>query len=431
MILPLLILLAAIISAGDVAYGAYPYWMRFPHGLEMILWSRRLQWLLVALSLLACVGLIGLVISGKRRAWWLIGLAPVLALFAHRFTIGPAARAMAVVENPPLLSAAEAKLADDDWVVGLVFRQTPYAYPYAALFSAPAVLQADRDDHWMLMWSAYANRAVAVLVKPDVHARDLDVVSLPANALLLYDSRHGQFINGLTAQTPQQQPPNAFTAELPLPTSKMQWKQWRALHPDTHVFAHAAPAGVGPPTAPLEPLYPMPDVPLDRPANTRIALVGAASPLAFEPALLTPAPLNGKADKTPIVLFRDPEDGSLRAFDRRLFDPNHRLDLIVQFAPNLHRRKHPKAAFIDLGSNSGWNFDAQCVDSPPDVKFQGKRLTPVGIDDDLPLGVMKFWYPSLTLEIPPAAPIAVEPEQDPDASATRPAKHKTRRRANP
>ena len=50
--------------------------------------ARRLQWPLIVLSMMACLGLIGLVITAKRRAWWLIGLAPVLALFAHRFATG-------------------------------------------------------------------------------------------------------------------------------------------------------------------------------------------------------------------------------------------------------------------------------------------------------------------------------------------------------
>ncbi|MDB5332880.1 MAG: hypothetical protein JWP03_4031, partial [Phycisphaerales bacterium] len=81
MVIPLFLILVAGLSAGVVAYGTHPNWVQYQHGLELILWSRRLQWLLVALSLIACVLLIAMAISGRRRAWWLIGLAPVLALF--------------------------------------------------------------------------------------------------------------------------------------------------------------------------------------------------------------------------------------------------------------------------------------------------------------------------------------------------------------
>ena len=117
--LPLLLIVVATLSGGVVAYGTYPhtfdliffkfFWMQFPHGLEIILWSRRLQWLLVSLSLIASILLIALAISGRRRAWWLIGLAPVLALFFHRFSNAPADGRMIVVDNPRFVSVDEGK----------------------------------------------------------------------------------------------------------------------------------------------------------------------------------------------------------------------------------------------------------------------------------------------------------------------------------
>ena len=131
----------------------------YPHGLEIILWSRRLQWPLVSVSLIACILLIALAISGRRRAWWLVGLAPVLALFAHRFALGPAAGRTNIAENPAFVSADQAKILDEDWIVGLTFGDDHFAYPYAALFSTPIVIQADHEKRMMLIWSAYANRA--------------------------------------------------------------------------------------------------------------------------------------------------------------------------------------------------------------------------------------------------------------------------------
>ena len=87
-----------------------------------------------------------LAISGRRRAWWLIGLAPVLALFAHRFALGPAAGRISIAGKtlrsfPP----TRQRISDDDWVVGLAFGDDHFAYPYATLFSTPVVIQADHE----------------------------------------------------------------------------------------------------------------------------------------------------------------------------------------------------------------------------------------------------------------------------------------------
>ena len=133
----------------------------------------------------------------RDSPWWLIGLAPVLALFAHRFATDPTAR-MASVEDPVFLPAAQASfVADDDFVVGLPFGDKCYAYPYAALYSTPVVIHAQHDKRVLVMWSPTANRALATTVKRDLRARHLDVVSTPANALLLYDTARAQFISAL------------------------------------------------------------------------------------------------------------------------------------------------------------------------------------------------------------------------------------------
>src|SRR5689334_11792725 len=99
-----------------MAYGTHPDWAQFEYGLPVIMLARRLQWPLVALSLILCIALIALVIAGKRRAWWLIGLAPVLALFMHRFTKGPAVQ-FAVLDEPAFVAAAQASfVGDEDYV---------------------------------------------------------------------------------------------------------------------------------------------------------------------------------------------------------------------------------------------------------------------------------------------------------------------------
>src|SRR3954452_401498 len=200
----------ATILAAVVAYGTHPVWAQYPHGLGLILFSRQVQWPALFLSLAAALAVVALVIAGKRRAWWLIGLAPVMALFGHRFATDPTA-GMASIEDPQFVPAAQASFVNDaDYVVGLTFGDKAYAYPYAALYSTPAVVHAQHDKRILVMWSAPANRAVATTISRAIRARFLDVVSTPANALLLYDTSRGQFINGLTAMTPAGEKPVGF-----------------------------------------------------------------------------------------------------------------------------------------------------------------------------------------------------------------------------
>ncbi len=74
---------------------------------------------------------------------------------------------------------------------------------------------------------------------------------------------------------------------------------------------------------------------------------------------------------------------------------------------------------------------AQCVDAPADVKYKGKRLVPVAIDSALPWEVVKFWYPQLQLENPPAAPTTTESGSDSDEPGKHPVKHRPRKKAAP
>jgi hypothetical protein len=144
--LPLLLSFLATLAAAVMAYGTDPRWVeQGSRGLGLIVLSRRLQWPLVAVVLLLCLSLLALVISGKRRAWWLIALLPVLALFVHRFLTAPTNR-YDVLDQPAFVAAAEARhVRDEDYVVGMIFNDQPYAYPYAALFRAPVIVQSDRE----------------------------------------------------------------------------------------------------------------------------------------------------------------------------------------------------------------------------------------------------------------------------------------------
>lgn len=393
-LLPLVLILVALFAAGTIAFGTHPHLMTFSNGLGMILLTRRLQWPLVALVLVMCLVLVGLVVTNRRRAWWLLALAPVLALFYYRFSTG-AMNAFAVIENPPTVKAAEAAfLADGDYVVGLRFADTAYAYPYAALYLNPVIIQRNHEKRMILLWSAFANRATAFHIDREIKPRELEVVSMPANALLVYDARVGQFINGVTGRTPADQPPGGFHSSISV--DKVTWKQWRTAHPETLVMSLAR--SVPGMNAPARPYYPMPRVSADLPADTRIAVIPTTQPCAIESTAVGSAPVNINCGKLPVLLVRDPATGLLRAYDRRLDD------LSPQFRLNRDPR-HPKAAYLDSDTRLGWSAQMMVVEE--DRNWTGPRhLQPVPIEDDLYWGVMKFWYP---LELKKAPPPPAEP----------------------
>lgn len=401
MMVPLLLIGLDLFFAAIMAYGTHPNLAQYSFGLDLILISRRFLWLLAAVSLLLSVVLIALTVSGRRRAWWLIGLAPVLALFFHRFS-GDSFNSLAILDNPAFVAADQAKfLHDADYVVGLVFADTAYAYPYASLYAGPVVIQSDHDRRMILFWSAFANRAQAFEISRELKARDLDIVSMPANALLLYNSRLGQFINGLTGLT---QPLGDKMGETPaglrepVQTWKMPWSAWRSRYPQTRVLRtdhHPANA----PTSPLLPYYKLPPKPAGVPAENQVIFLAAAPPLALPEDAVAGRPLNLTADGQSILIFRDPRTGTIRAFDRRI-----EQDLYLRFALNTDSRR--KGVFIvDTDTNTGWNPDGTATDG----NRRGTRLTPIMADNSLYWSVMKFWYPGLTLYIPQPADTASAP----------------------
>jgi hypothetical protein len=210
----------------------------------------------MAFTLLLCVAMIGLVAAGKRRAWWLIGLAPVLALFVHRFASDPIRR-FGVLDEPAFATIDQASfIADNDYVVGLEFNGSAYAYPFATLYAHPVIFHQDHDQRMVLIWSAFANRAVASTIDRILHARDIEIVSMPANSLLLYNAKLGQFIHGVTGRTSKGEKPTGFADRIP--TQKMRWCEWYEQHPNTRVMVPAAQTLPGKmPTAPLRPHHSM------------------------------------------------------------------------------------------------------------------------------------------------------------------------------
>jgi len=212
-LLPVLLVFFAVVAAGVFAYGTEPVWASYgPQGLDLIIWSRRLEWPLIVTALLLCAGLVIVVISAKRRVWWLIGLLPVLVLFFHRFTAGPAV-GYSCVQDPAFLTATDAakEVQPSDLVVGIVVDSQAYAFRFWALHYKPVVVATVRDKRLILLWSEYANRALAFNAARDLRAEDLAIVCSPDNALLVYNTRLGEFINGLTGRTTRGDPPNRIS----------------------------------------------------------------------------------------------------------------------------------------------------------------------------------------------------------------------------
>jgi hypothetical protein len=386
-ILPLLLSFFATLAAAVMAYGIHPGWVHFSWGLGLIMLSERLTWPLIAVSLVLCLALYTLVISGKRRVWWLIGLAPVMAMFGHRFVTGPANR-YGILDEPALVSADQAKqLADGDYVVGVVFNGEAYAYPYADLFYNPVVVQSDREKRILLMWNVYANAATVLETTRDLKARDLDIVSDPADSLLVYNTRTGQFIAGLTARSPRNT--KLTGVEHRVPAYKETWRQWVTEHPETQVMMPSGRA-----QGPATPMPPRVISKSGPAAKTSVALIGSQmAPLAIPTNSLSAAPFNATGGDVPMVLFRDPATGRIRAFDRRI-----EKDLIPQFAA-CHDPKRKNVFMIDSDSNTGWSAAGVALDG--DTQFKGHKLAPIDVQEDVYWGPVSFWYPNLTISSDP------------------------------
>ena len=389
MVLPFALIILAISSAAVVAFGTNPDLGRFHHGVDFIMHVRRLQGPLVLASVLPCIVLVVLVILNKRRAWWLIGLAPVLALFAYRFSFSQQKFfGVAEVTTDAMLRVDEVSfLRDDDWVVGVVVDGEAYAYPYSALFSTPAVVHTDRDKRWLIVWSPFANYSSAWIVERIMRGREMEIVSMPANATLVYSRQFGEFVNGITGLNQDGEIPPELKS--PLRTYRMTYGQWRQKFPDTHIMPPVGANAGRLPGAPVKPLYPMPKdtPPIERP----IALIPTTQPLAIAMNDITTIPANVSVGSLSLLLFRDPQTGEIRAFDRRVEE-----DLSPQFKLNDKPGRH--AWLVDSDTNTGWDSRGFATDG--EMGKAKKRLRSVEIQLDLSWGIMKHWLPELKL-LPP------------------------------
>jgi hypothetical protein len=384
-LVPLLLICTAAGAAAVVAYGTSPAFAEYAHGIAIITLSRRLEWPMVAISLSLCAILLALTISGRRGVWWLLGLGPILALFIRAFSTAyhPS---IALLDSPKFVAAYETTSIPNGYAVGLIFDGKPYAFPYRSLTDDPLILLTAFDKRALIVWSVTANCAVALPLDRDTNAREIEVVSRPADSLLLFDSRLGQFIVGVTGRTIKGEAPIGFGPAIAV--EKMPLADWIARHPDTQIMTSdlTVSSSAGVPVLPLLRFK----LPTAGPAaGTRIAILPTTPPTAILADQPLDHPLNIDAGDIPVLLERDPQTRMLRAYDRHLKE-----DLFLTFKPVARpARKHPEAALIDSESQSLWTLDGKAVDGP----LKGEHLHPIALDDALYWGVMKFWMPQLRM----------------------------------
>lgn len=350
-------------------------------GLTLITLTRRVQWLLLILTLLPCLTLILLVAIGRARAWWLVGLSIVVALLFVRFD--PAGkRPVRVLEAESMPTVAEANLQlDEEFVVGLEFQGVAYAFPYRSLYRTPIVQLTDFDKRLILIFSPYANSATVLEVTREVKAIDLEYVGAPDNSTLVYNRKYGQFIVGLTGKTVSGQTPVGvrdllFTERLPL-------RLWRARHPQTRIMVPTPldQAALG---VPLMPQYPIHLADTSLPAETPVVLVRTNPPAALLAGHDFSRPAHAKVGESPIVFWR--QNGALRAFFRTVDS-----DLFLTFT--LETSKDARPRLTDRQTQSTWTLDGRCIDGP----LKGRRLTSVPLEENVYWGVSKTWWPELQL----------------------------------
>jgi hypothetical protein len=378
--------LLAIASAGIVAFGTHPALAKYPAGMDWITLSRRLQWPLTALSLALCVTLIGMVIAGRRSVVWLVILAPVLFVFYQRFA-GDPFRRMAILENPTFVEFEKASfLRPESPVIGILFEGQPYAYPTGCRALAPVIVHAEGDKRLMLMYSPYAGRAQAFVIDNTIKPRELDIVSMPANAMLLYNSRIGQFINAFTGTTLKGERPEGFRT--PVETRKTTWRAWSTDYPDTRVLATALSVAGEKAVA----RFPSRPVSMELSADAKVSLLPTNPPVALEANKLRVAaePLNlTTATGAHLLIVRGRNGKGVMIFDRVV-----QKDLFPQFQRKTITAK-PEVALMDSDTGSFWSADGRCVEGPA----KGEQLRPLNVEPDLPYATLKSFYPKLELHM--------------------------------
>lgn len=381
MALPLLLI--SVFASVWLALGMDPtYAVHFGDlgGLWLIALTRKLQWILLILTILPCLVLIVVVSINKARVLWLLGLSIVVGMLFFRFS-AVSRKPVRILEASSMPTLSEARLAsDDEYVVGVVLGDQAFAFPYKGLYRTPIVQLTDFDRRLILIHSPHANSATALETTREVRASDLEYVAQPANSTLVYNRKYGEFVIGLTGKTIDGSVPTGVRSLLP--TYRMPLMLWRRLYPQSKLMV-PNPADMGFPGVPLKPKYPpaMPDDSL--PAETPVLLLRTQPPVALLMGN-DEKPLHTRSGQTPVVIWTD--RGQWRAFNRTVD-----TDLFLTFQARKDRQGNEK--LIDQQTGSVWNRSGLAIQGP----LQGKQLTPIPVEENVYWGVSREWFPDLQL----------------------------------
>ncbi|HEX8340750.1 MAG TPA: hypothetical protein VF624_07570, partial [Tepidisphaeraceae bacterium] len=209
------LLLLACGASAWLAYGIDPRVAEHFGGLELICLTRRLQWVLVIVSIVPCLVLIFRVLVGRARVWWMTGLALVLAMLVVRFGPGTV-KPVRVLDGDSMPHVSQIELpGEDEFVVGFDLGEQAYALPYRCLMRTPIVQLTDFDRRVLIVASPLANWVSVFEVSRQSRAEDYDFVSSPGNSTLVYNRKNGQFIVAVTGKTETGEAPAGVIGVLP------------------------------------------------------------------------------------------------------------------------------------------------------------------------------------------------------------------------
>lgn len=349
-------------------------------GLWLIALTRKIQWILLILTLLPCLVLIVIVSMNKARVMWLLGLSIVVGMLFFRFST-TSRKPVRVLEAESMPTLAEAKLdSDDEYVVGVVLGDQAFAFPYRGLYRTPIVQLTDFDRRLVLIHSPHANTATALETTREVRASDLEYIAQPANSTLVYNRKYGEFIIGLTGKTVDGLTPTGVRNFLP--TYRMPLMLWRRLYPQSKLMVLTQ-RDMGFPGVQLKPKYPPRLKDESLPAETPILLLRTDPPAALLMGNYE-KPTYVRIGQTPIVIWSD--RGQIRAFQRTVD-----TDLFLTF--EVRQNRQGVEQLVDRQTGSVWTFSGRSVQGP----LQGKQLTPVVLEENVYWGVSREWFSDLRL----------------------------------
>jgi len=152
------------------------------------------------------------------------------------YTPVPGRETLSAIDRPSVVGAAQARLRDDAWVVGVVIDGRARAYGLALLDEHEVVNDRIGDTDFVVVWSPYANTAAAFDRRAGGRTLEFEPAGgLLHGALILQDRETLSLWPVLRGAADAG--PLSGTPLTTLPVSdRMLWAEWVARHPDTDVL---------------------------------------------------------------------------------------------------------------------------------------------------------------------------------------------------